>query len=88
MRTNTKSPSNLVARVAVNVRLYFDVEVGSDDETAIKKLARNELKRVAHEEWLLINELSNPAIYPKEDWPGMKLTDFDVCDVSSADRLK
>lgn len=82
MKSRAAPQKKTIARVAINVRLYFDVPVSSENEKEIRQAARDELERVADEERILVEMLRNPAIYPTDDWPAMKPTDFDICDVS------
>jgi hypothetical protein len=79
VKTTSALPKKVIARVAINVRLYFDVPVSSEGETDIRQAARVELERAAYEEWIVVEKLRKAAIYPIDDWPAMKPTDFDVC---------
>jgi hypothetical protein len=74
----------LVARVAVNVRLYFDVSVATGDEEAIKRAALAELECVEDEERIRITRLRHANVYPTDDWPALSAKDIAVCDVSPA----
>ena len=76
-----------VARVAVDVRLYFDVTVSSEDEGEIQQAARAELERVADEERIRVKLLQHPAIYPTDDWPALKHSDFSICDICPASEV-
>jgi hypothetical protein len=76
-----------VARVAVDVRLYFDVTVSSEDEGEIQQTARAELDRVAEEERIRVKQHQHPAIYPTDDWPALKASDFSICDLCPASEV-
>lgn len=76
-----------VARVAVVVRLYFDVTVASEDEGEIQQAARMELERVADDERIRVKLLHHPAVYPTDDWPALKASDFSICDICSASEV-
>lgn len=47
MNTTTAAGEKKVARVAIDVRLYFDVPIVTEDDGSIQRLAREELERVA-----------------------------------------
>ncbi len=84
MNTQTTSKPGMIARVAVNVRLYFDVPVSSDALAEICQAAREELESIALDEQIKIKRLRFPVVYPTDVWPAIKPNDFQVCQVCPA----
>jgi hypothetical protein len=74
-----------VARVALDVRLYFDVAIDSEDPEAIRLAAQEELQRVAYEESIRATKLRLASIAPTDDWHTVQPKDFEVCQICSAD---
>jgi hypothetical protein len=81
MNTSALAKEKMVARVAIDVRLYFDVPIFGESLEDIRQAAREELERVADGEQIRIKRLHYPEIYPTDDWPAMELKDFQVCQV-------
>lgn len=73
-----------VARVAVDVRLYFDVPIDWDDIQAIQDAALSELERAADEELIHIKKLRFPNIYPVDSWHTVQPENFQICQMSEA----
>lgn len=84
MKTLPKVTAPLVARVAIDVRLYFDVPISSQKPEDIREAAREELERVAYGEQIKVKRLHFPDIYPTDDWPAIALEDFQICQVCPA----
>ena len=74
----------MVARVAVDVRLYFDVSISSEKPEDIRKAAREELENAADEERIRVKMLSHPNIYPTDDWPALEAEEFQICQICPA----
>jgi len=70
--------------VAVNVRLYFDVQIDSEDPAVIQRVARQELEQVADEEQIRIKNLRFPNVYPVDTWHAMRADEFQVCQICMA----
>ena len=85
MNTNASRKKRVVARVAIDVRLYFDVPISSEKPEDIRQAAHGELERVADGEQIRIKRLHFPEVYPTDDWPVMKSKDFQVCQVCPAE---
>jgi hypothetical protein len=81
------SAQQKVARVAVDVRLYFDVTIATEDESEIQRAAHTELERVADEDRIRVKHLHHATIYPKDDWPALKPSDFSICDICPASEV-
>lgn len=75
----------MVARVAIDVRLYFDVPIVSKGTDEIKRAAFEELDRVAYEESIRVKKLRFPSISPTDEWHTVRPTDFQVCQICPAD---
>jgi hypothetical protein len=84
MNTIGATSEKNVARVAIDVRLYFDVPIISEDPDSIRCAAREELKRVAYEELIRLKMLRFPNIYPTDKWPAIELEDFQICQICPA----
>lgn len=74
----------MVARVAVDVRLYFDVAVDSEQQTAIKKAAYDELERFIDEDRIRVQNLRFPNLYPTDAWHTVSPEDFQICQICAA----
>jgi hypothetical protein len=85
MNTSTLANKRMVARVAIDVRLYFDVPISSENPDDIRKEAREELERVADGEQIRIQRLHYPEVYPRDDWPTMEPDDFQICQICPAE---
>ena len=79
MNTNTLSPTARTARVAIDVRLFFDVLIDDEDESAIRHAACRELERVEAGERLRVLRLWNPNVYLPQEWSDLSPTDFRIC---------
>lgn len=84
MNTPTSRKERVVARVAIDVRLYFDVPISSEKPEDIRQSAREELERVADGEQIRIKRLHFPELYPSDDWPAIELDNFHICQVCPA----
>ncbi len=79
---NTLSTANKkIARVAINVRLYFDVPIDSEDPADIGRAARQEFERVADDDRIRVRKLKFPNIYTTDAWRTVKLDNFDICGI-------
>lgn len=85
MNTNPCASKRKVARVAIDVRLYFDVSIDSEEPAAIQRAAREELERVADEELIRVLDLRFPNLYRLDDWPTVKPDDFQICQICRPD---
>ena len=85
MNTPALAKKRKVARVAIDVRLYFDVPITSENPENIRKEAREQLERVADGEQIRIKRLHYPEVYPTDDWPAVELEDFQICQICSAE---
>jgi hypothetical protein len=84
MNTTTVAKKGMVARVAIDVRLYFDVAIDSEEPEAIRHAAHEELQRVAYEESIRVTKLRFANISPTDDWHTVRAKDFQVCQMCSA----
>jgi hypothetical protein len=84
MNTPAFSKKEMVARVAIDVRLYFDVSTSSEKSEDIQRAAREELERAADEELVRIKKLRFPNIYPIDRWHTVQPENFQVCQISEA----
>lgn len=87
MKTPDSAVTEKVARVAIGVRLYFDVPVTSENEDDIRRAALAELERVEDTERIRIKMLRFPAVYPRDDYPALKPKEFIICDISQASEV-
>jgi hypothetical protein len=85
MNTIPLAKKRMVARVAIDVRLYFDVPIASEIPEDIRKQAREELERVADGEQIRIKRLHYPEVYPSDNWPAMEPEDFQICQICLAE---
>lgn len=83
MNTPAFSKEEMIARVAIDVRLYFDVTTSSENSEDIQRTAREELERVADGQQIRIMQLRYPEIYPCDVWPVIKSADFQICQICS-----
>jgi hypothetical protein len=84
MNTIVSRKKRVVARVAIDVRLYFDVPISSEKPENIRQAAHGELQRVADGEQIRIKRLHFPEVYPTDDWPAIELANFHICQVCPA----
>jgi hypothetical protein len=84
MNTTAFAKRRMVARVAIDVRLYFDVPIESEDAEVIQRAAHEELQRVAYEESIRVTKLRFANISPTDDWHTVQPNDFQVCQICSA----
>ena len=75
----TTAQAKKVARVAIDVRLYFDVPIANDNEEDIRQAAYEELERVEEGGRIRTKKLRFPNIYLMEEWSDLLPGDFDVC---------
>ena len=83
MNTDSSTDEKKVARVAVDVRLYFDVPIKSEEPAAIQRAALQELGRVAYDELLRVKKLRFANVYLGGKWPTMRPDDFQICQICS-----
>ena len=83
MNTNA-SPKRKTARVAIDVRLYFDVPISGQKEEEIRHAAYAEFERVEEGQRIRVKKLRFPNLYLLEEWSDLSPEDFHVCEQCSA----